>query len=91
MVVAAADDPQRQFRGVVERQSMVGLNQRSPHGFGKLGVLDSLQHRVLRGLEETLQPAQDCEREDVVAVGLTRDDSPQVGVRSLPYRLVERV
>ena len=70
MVVTAADGVQGQLGGVVERQAVAGLDDRIPHGFGESGVFERLQHRVLRGLEEELETAQDRKRQDVVAVGL---------------------
>ena len=90
MVVTAADGGQGQLGGVVERQAVAGLDDRIPHGFGESGVFARLQHRVLRGLEEELETAQDRKRQDVVAVGLPWHDTAQVGVCRLPYGLVER-
>ncbi len=90
MVVTAADGGQGQLGGVVERQAVAGLDDRIPHGFGESGVFERLQHRVLRGLEEELETAQDRKRQDVVAVGLPWHDTAQVGVCRLPYGLVER-
>lgn len=90
MVVTAADGGQGQLGGVVERQAVAGLDDRIPRGFGESGVFERLQHRVLRGLEEELETAQDRKRQDVVAVGLPWHDTAQVGVCRLPYGLVER-
>ena len=90
MVIAAADGGQGQLGGVVERQAVAGLDDRIPHGFGESGVFERLQHRVLRGLEEELETAQDRKRQDVVAVGLAWHDTAQVGVCCLPYGFVDR-
>lgn len=86
MAVTAADGGQGQLGGVVERQTMAGLDDRVPHGFREGGVLERLQYRVLRGLEG----AQHRKRQDVVTVGLPWHNTAQVGVCRLPYGLVER-
>lgn len=80
MVIAAADGSQGQPGGVAERQAVTGLDDRIPHGFGESGVLERLQHHVLRGLEEAPETAQDRKRQDVFAVGLAWHDTAQVSV-----------